>query len=110
MDDDIDGIPLEKVTSSSMKSGGFIPSKWETVDPDQVSNILYCFFFIKEHFFRKRFFFRLKHKLLQQVNGTHLIQLLQNPHLYQKLVMMVVSIMNKMISMRKNVLVYVKLN
>ena len=35
MDDDIDGIPLEKVPSS-LKPGGFIPSKWETVDPEQV--------------------------------------------------------------------------
>lgn len=42
MDDDIDGIPLEKL--SNLKSGGFIPSKWETVDPEQVS-----FYF---HYFR----------------------------------------------------------
>ncbi|KAJ6642766.1 U2 snRNP-associated SURP motif-containing protein [Pseudolycoriella hygida] len=37
-DDDIDGIPLEKLASSStgLKPGGFIPSKWETVDPDQI--------------------------------------------------------------------------
>lgn len=35
MDDDVDGIPLEKL--SDAKSGcGFIPSKWETVDPEQV--------------------------------------------------------------------------
>lgn len=39
VDDDIDGIPLEKLVSSSagLKPGGFIPSKWETVDPDQVT-------------------------------------------------------------------------
>lgn len=34
VDDDIDGIPLDKMTG--LKSGGFIPSKWETVDPDQI--------------------------------------------------------------------------
>lgn len=32
MDEDIDGIPLEKFDNSK----GFIPSKWETVDPDQI--------------------------------------------------------------------------
>lgn len=47
MDDDIDGIPLEKefgdvqdailrATGSNSKAGAFIPSKWETVDPEQV--------------------------------------------------------------------------
>lgn len=37
VDDDIDGIPLEKLQSSSKPGGGgFIPSKWETVDPDQI--------------------------------------------------------------------------
>lgn len=44
MDEDIDGIPLEKLPSdlsdaqmrSNAKSGAFIPSKWETVDPEQV--------------------------------------------------------------------------
>ncbi|XP_011196659.2 U2 snRNP-associated SURP motif-containing protein isoform X2 [Zeugodacus cucurbitae] len=38
LDDDIDGIPLEKLScdSSNAKSGAFIPSKWETVDPEQV--------------------------------------------------------------------------
>lgn len=42
MDDDIDGIPLEKMSAClSLKAGGggFIPSKWETVDPDQVNFI-----------------------------------------------------------------------
>lgn len=33
VDDDIDGIPLDKVDNLT---GGFIPSKWETVDPDQI--------------------------------------------------------------------------
>uniref|UniRef100_T1GB03 CWF21 domain-containing protein n=1 Tax=Megaselia scalaris TaxID=36166 RepID=T1GB03_MEGSC len=35
MDDDIDGIPID---SKDLKggSGGFIPSKWETIDPQQV--------------------------------------------------------------------------
>ncbi|XP_075165473.1 U2 snRNP-associated SURP motif-containing protein [Haematobia irritans] len=49
MYDDIDGIPLEKDTSddltttdamtskSSSKTPAFIPSKWETVDPEQVA-------------------------------------------------------------------------
>lgn len=32
-DDDIDGVPLEDTAKSS---GGFIPSKWETIAPDQV--------------------------------------------------------------------------
>lgn len=32
MDDDIDGIPID---SKDLK-GGFIPSKWETIDPQQV--------------------------------------------------------------------------
>lgn len=39
VDEDIDGIPLEKLQSSSSAKpggGGFIPSKWETVDPDQI--------------------------------------------------------------------------
>lgn len=32
-DDDIDGVPLEDTAKSG---GGFIPSKWETIAPDQV--------------------------------------------------------------------------
>lgn len=40
VDDDIDGIPLEKLRDThdvrGSKSGAFIPSKWETVDPQQV--------------------------------------------------------------------------
>ncbi|XP_067631661.1 U2 snRNP-associated SURP motif-containing protein [Eurosta solidaginis] len=44
MDDDIDGIPLEKIPTelsdmqmkANAKAGAFIPSKWETVDPEQV--------------------------------------------------------------------------
>lgn len=32
MDEDIDGIPLDN------SKGGFIPSKWETVDPEQVKD------------------------------------------------------------------------
>ncbi|CAO1333336.1 unnamed protein product [Diamesa tonsa] len=31
LDEDIDGVPLETGTS-----GGFVPSKWETIDPEQV--------------------------------------------------------------------------
>lgn len=36
VDEDIDGIPLDKNDVSNTIGGGFIPSKWETVDPDQV--------------------------------------------------------------------------
>ncbi|XP_030379371.1 U2 snRNP-associated SURP motif-containing protein [Scaptodrosophila lebanonensis] len=42
LDEDFDGIPLEQVqkpgssTKTQAKVGGFIPSKWETVDPQQV--------------------------------------------------------------------------
>ncbi|XP_017002072.2 U2 snRNP-associated SURP motif-containing protein [Drosophila takahashii] len=35
-DEDLDGIPLEKETKPTAKMPGFIPSKWETVDPQQV--------------------------------------------------------------------------
>lgn len=33
VDDDIDGVPID---SKDLKAGGFIPSKWETIDPQQV--------------------------------------------------------------------------
>ncbi|KAM7345527.1 U2 snRNP-associated SURP motif-containing protein isoform 2-T2 [Cochliomyia hominivorax] len=45
LDDDIDGVPLEKdqldfselgTAKSSSKAKAFIPSKWETIDPEQV--------------------------------------------------------------------------
>ncbi|XP_053963349.1 U2 snRNP-associated SURP motif-containing protein [Anastrepha ludens] len=44
LDEDIDGIPLEKLPpelsdsqlKANAKGGAFIPSKWETVDPEQV--------------------------------------------------------------------------
>ncbi|TDG50690.1 hypothetical protein AWZ03_002994 [Drosophila navojoa] len=41
LDDDLDGVPLEQIrkssdTKSQAKMPGFIPSKWETVDPQQV--------------------------------------------------------------------------
>lgn len=45
MDEDIDGIPIatEKISAETegllkagSKSGAFIPSKWETIDPEQV--------------------------------------------------------------------------
>ncbi|XP_017073069.1 LOW QUALITY PROTEIN: U2 snRNP-associated SURP motif-containing protein [Drosophila eugracilis] len=36
LDEDLDGIPLEKETKPTPKMPGFIPSKWETVDPQQV--------------------------------------------------------------------------
>ncbi|XP_036331068.1 U2 snRNP-associated SURP motif-containing protein [Rhagoletis pomonella] len=44
LEEDIDGIPLEKLptefsdtqSKANAKGGAFIPSKWETVDPEQV--------------------------------------------------------------------------
>ncbi|KAK3912286.1 U2 snRNP-associated SURP motif-containing protein [Frankliniella fusca] len=39
MDDDIDGVPLDEERRPSRKGGmpaGFVPSRWETVDPEQV--------------------------------------------------------------------------
>lgn len=36
VDEDIDGVPLDKSEVGNTIGGGFIPSKWETVDPDQV--------------------------------------------------------------------------
>ncbi|KAH8299955.1 hypothetical protein KR044_007950, partial [Drosophila immigrans] len=40
VDEDLDGVPMEQATKSTDKSQaklpGFIPSKWETVDPQQV--------------------------------------------------------------------------
>lgn len=35
MDDDIDGVPLKNQLGTGA-GGGFIPSKWETVDPKQI--------------------------------------------------------------------------
>lgn len=36
VDDDIDGIPLSGKMRNSNATGGFVPSKWETVDPEQI--------------------------------------------------------------------------
>lgn len=45
VDDDIDGVPMDDDDSTSSKGredkkismpAGFVPSRWETVDPDQV--------------------------------------------------------------------------
>ncbi|KAH8325208.1 hypothetical protein KR074_010483, partial [Drosophila pseudoananassae] len=36
LDEDLDGVPLEKEVKPQAKMPGFIPSKWETVDPQQV--------------------------------------------------------------------------
>jgi U2-associated protein SR140 len=45
VDDDIDGVPMEDEDSVGSKGkddkrlnipAGFVPSRWETVDPDQV--------------------------------------------------------------------------
>lgn len=49
MDEDIDGVPMDDDDSANMRKddekksvmpAGFVPSRWETVDPDQVSR---CF-------------------------------------------------------------------
>lgn len=36
MDEDIDGMPLGGRNDQSPVAAGFIPSKWETVDPEQI--------------------------------------------------------------------------
>ncbi|XP_020802276.1 U2 snRNP-associated SURP motif-containing protein [Drosophila serrata] len=36
LEEDFDGVPLEKESKPHVKLPGFIPSKWETVDPQQV--------------------------------------------------------------------------
>lgn len=36
MDDDIDGVPISRGDNSPQTNAGFIPSKWETVDPEQI--------------------------------------------------------------------------
>lgn len=36
MDEDIDGMPLDGKNDQSPVAAGFIPSKWETVDPEQI--------------------------------------------------------------------------
>lgn len=36
VDDDIDGIPIDKLEGNASNTAGFIPSKWETVDPEQI--------------------------------------------------------------------------
>lgn len=50
MDEDIDGVPMDEDDSSNVQSkeddkkpsipAGFVPSRWETVDPDQVKIII----------------------------------------------------------------------
>lgn len=50
MDEDIDGVPMDDDDSANARNkdddkksampAGFVPSRWETVDPDQVSK---CF-------------------------------------------------------------------
>lgn len=49
MDEDIDGVPMDEDDSSNVQNkeddkkpsipAGFVPSRWETVDPDQVETI-----------------------------------------------------------------------
>ena len=49
MDEDIDGVPMDEDDSSNVQNkeddkkpsipAGFVPSRWETVDPDQVEII-----------------------------------------------------------------------
>jgi U2-associated protein SR140 len=38
VDDDLDGMPMDDYHgySNASKAAGFVPSKWETVDPEQV--------------------------------------------------------------------------
>jgi hypothetical protein len=37
VDDDLDGVPMDDFGHAySSKAAGFVPSKWETVDPEQV--------------------------------------------------------------------------
>lgn len=69
VDDDIDGVPLEKLasTSAGLKPGGFIPSKWETVDPDQVTDRIAVDF---SQNLKTKIVNRLKLKQSQQANGT----------------------------------------
>jgi hypothetical protein len=50
VDEDIDGVPMDDDDSANVRNkddekkstmpAGFVPSRWETVDPDQVSK---CF-------------------------------------------------------------------
>jgi len=52
VDEDIDGVPMDDDDSTNARNkddekksampAGFVPSRWETVDPDQVSKCL-CF-------------------------------------------------------------------
>lgn len=52
VDDDIDGIPLDKLgDTKASRAGAFIPSKWETVDPEQVrrSFVVFSHFVTLEH-------------------------------------------------------------
>jgi hypothetical protein len=53
VDEDIDGVPMDDDDSANMRKddekksampAGFVPSRWETVDPDQVKML---FFFHK---------------------------------------------------------------
>lgn len=51
MDEDIDGVPMDDDDSGNTRNkddekkstmpAGFVPSRWETVDPDQVSKCFY---------------------------------------------------------------------
>lgn len=51
MDEDIDGVPMDEDDSLNVHSkeddkkpsipAGFVPSRWETVDPDQVETIIF---------------------------------------------------------------------
>lgn len=50
VDEDIDGVPMDEDDSLNVQSkeddkkpsipAGFVPSRWETVDPDQVETII----------------------------------------------------------------------
>lgn len=63
MDEDIDGIPMDEDDSSNLRNkedekkpsipAGFVPSRWETVDPDQVEIIIFNY----QKYFLFSFFF-----------------------------------------------------
>lgn len=56
VDEDIDGVPMDDEDSLNIRNkedekkpsipAGFVPSRWETVDPDQVEKITLILFYI----------------------------------------------------------------
>lgn len=55
MDEDIDGVPMDDDNNVNTRNkedekkstipAGFVPSRWETVDPDQVLKYFYLYFY-----------------------------------------------------------------